>query len=115
MQFVHTFAQRTPIDSLKKKTLRCSYAHKGHLHKLRNENTYTLFEVSLLSTLCMCQGCLFTFKEPCKTYKIESTGTETDFAFDGFPFSSHSSSPKVILGCQRYLQEKFKKQDLVPL
>ena len=48
MQFVHTFAQRTPIDSLKKKTLRCSYGHKTHLHILRNENTHTLFEVSLL-------------------------------------------------------------------
>ena len=46
MQFVHTFAQRTPIDSPKKKTLRCSYGHKAHLHKLRNENTHTLFEVS---------------------------------------------------------------------
>ena len=48
MQFVYTFAQKTPIDSLKKKTLRCSYGHKAHLHKLRNENTHTLFEVSLL-------------------------------------------------------------------
>ena len=48
MQFVHTFAQRTPIDSLKKKTLRCSYGHKAQLHKLRNEDTHTLFEVSLL-------------------------------------------------------------------
>ena len=46
MQLVHTFAQRTPIDSPKKKTLRCSYGHKTHLHKLRNENTHTLFEVS---------------------------------------------------------------------
>ena len=67
------------------------------------------------SRLCMCQGCLLSFKEPCKTYTIESTGIETDFAFDGFPFSSHSSSPKVILGYQGYLQEKIKKQNLVPL
>ena len=48
MQFVHAFAQRTPKDSPKKKTLRCSYGHKAHLHELRNENTHTLFEVSLL-------------------------------------------------------------------
>ena len=50
MQFVHTFAKRTPIDSPKKKTLRCSYGHKAHLHKMRNENIHTLFilEVSLL-------------------------------------------------------------------
>ena len=46
MQFVHTFAQRAPIDSPKKKTLRCSYGHKAYLHKLRNKNTHTLFEVS---------------------------------------------------------------------
>jgi len=59
--------------------------------------------------------CLLTFKEPCKTYTIESTGTETDFALDVFPFSSPSSRPKVILGYQGYLQEKIKKQDLVPL
>ena len=116
MQFVHTFAQRTPIDSLKKKTLRCSYGHKAHLHKLRNENTHTLFilEVSLAPTMHV-PRCLLTLKESCKTYTIESTGSETDFALHGFPFSSHSSSPKVILGCQGYLQEKIKKQDLVPL
>ena len=56
MQFFHTFAQRTPIDSPKKKTLRCSYGHKAHLHKLRNENTQTLFilEVSLLINQYAC-------------------------------------------------------------
>ena len=70
MQFVHTFAQRTPIDSPKKKTLRCSNGHKSYLHKLINKNTHTLFEVSFDQQYAY-EGCLLTFKEPCKTYTIE--------------------------------------------
>jgi len=46
---------------------------------------------------------------------LKSVGTNIDFSLDVLPFGSHSSSPKVILGCQGYLQEKIKKQDLVPL
>jgi len=46
--------------------------------------------------------------------QLKSVGTKTDFTLDVFPFASHSSNPKVILGCQESLQEKFKKQDLIP-
>jgi len=47
--------------------------------------------------------------------QMKSIGTRIDSALDVLPFSSHSSSSKVIIGCQGYLQEKIKKQDLVPL
>jgi len=47
--------------------------------------------------------------------KLKSAGTKIVFAIDVLPFSNHSSSPKVILDCQEYLQKNIKKQDLVPL
>jgi len=46
---------------------------------------------------------------------LKSVGTNIDFALDVLPFNRHSLSPKVILGCQGYVQENIKKQDLVPL
>ena len=118
MQFVHTLAQRTPIDSPKKKTLRCSYGHKTHLHKLRNEHTHTLFilEVSLLTNHYACaKDVSWHSKNPAGHIQLKSVGTKIDFSLDVLPFSNHSSSPKVIFGCQGYLQEKIKKQDLFPL
>jgi len=44
----------------------------------------------------------------------QPAGTKTK-SLVAFPFSNHSSSTKVILSCQGYLQEKIKKQDFVPL
>jgi len=115
MQFVHTFARRTPIDSLKKKNFRCSYGHKAHLHKLRNENTHTLFEVSFDQRYACAKDISCHSKNPARHIQLKIVGTKIVFALDILPFSSHSSSPKVIIGCQGYLQEKIKKQDLFPL
>jgi len=36
---------------------------------------------------------------------LKSAGTKTIFTLDVFPFSNHSSSPKLILSCQGYLMD----------
>ena len=95
--------------------MRCSNGHKAHLHKLRNENTHTLFKVSFDQHYACAKDVSWHSKNPTRHIQLKSVGKQIVFALYILPFSSHSSSPKMILGCQGYLQEKIKEQNLVPL
>jgi len=63
-------------------TLRCSYGLMGHLHKLRNKNTHTLFilEVSLLSSHYACaKEVPWLSENPVRHIQLKSEGTKTNF------------------------------------
>ena len=53
--------------------------------------------------------CLLTFKEPCKTYTIESAGTKTNFALDVFPLADILQTQNWFFGTKDDVIQKYIK------